>query len=706
MRNRLGSLFVVAVLGAGLVLAAEAQADATSCVDGVLASDVAGDGTYAGQAGTGLESSSADLLSISTSLTAPTAAEPAPKPGKGKGKGGKVPVVPEPATDATFVARVADLTATDPQHFDLTLNLELITDAGETVTMEARRSSLLGTTGTINGSAEGVTATFDEAADEIRLTVPAAAFDGVNTVALQLAETRYDSGAVVSPLADDASGTCSVLLDADYVPPAGEDLSGLDTSILVIDTGVNGEHPEFADGQIFAWWDFSEFGADPDPGTRTWFDTDGDGVLQGDRQDPYDPDGHGSSVSSMAAGSNSVNPAKTPSACPGCDLAVAKVYDQTAESLNGSVGSAIRWGVDVLDVDVITVSIGSLAPIPRVVLEETYSAIDHAHEAGVMVLFANGNGWYNSGIPGQPGGFMNYGNSTNVLSVGANELDSFTVTTDPEVVAVFSVHAAGPEGAEYQDISGTSFSTPFTAGVAARLLGEGRACGAAGEDLTPDALETVIKYTAFDRPEVPPSFEGYGEVTLETMAQALEVTCGRAEMPTPDALNDFYVTNVSGTQRAISSAPETSPGDTPELGLGLGMTRTGFTDVTGPDELGPSAPSGAKDAEIFTATVGVGETITVTAKGTGDLVDVQDFDMVLYAGVADAYAPADELATSGNGGAVEETLTWTNTTGAPVQVSAIVYGWAVGDSQPFELTSTHPVALDYDGYVLADNLAI
>ena len=703
MRNRLASLLAFAVLGAGLVLATDAVAEGSTCVDGVLASDAAGDGTYAGQAGTGLESSSGDLLSIATTLGATEATTTAPGSltGQLRSSGKRSGVATGTATaepaPATFVAHVADLTATDPQHFDLTLNLELITDAGEIITMDARRSAVLGETGTINGSADGVTAVFDEEADEIRLTVPTAAFDGINTIALQLAETRYDSGAVLSPLADDASGTCSVLLNADYVAPVGDDLSGLDTSILVIDTGVNGEHPEFADGQIFAWWDFSAFGADPEPGDRTWFDTDQDGVLQGDRQDPYDPDGHGSSVSSMAAGSNAVSPAKTPSACPGCDLAVAKVLDQTDGSLNGSVGSAIRWGVDTLDVDVISVSIGALAPVPALLLEETYSAIEYARANGKLVLFANGNGWGNAGGPGQPGGFMPYGNSTHLLSVGANGLDSFTATTDPEVVAVYSVHAAGPNGAEYQDISGTSFSTPFTAGVAARVLGEGRACAAPSENLTPDALETVLKYTAFDRPEVPPTFEGYGEVTLDTMAHAVEVTCGRAELPTPDELNHFYVTNVSGTQRELSTT-------SPEGGIGLGMTRTGFTDVTGPNEIGPSAPSGAKDAEIFTATVGAGETIEVTARGVGDLVDVYDFDMVLYAGVSEAYAAADELTTSGNGGAVEETLTWTNTTGAPIEVSAIVYGWSVGDSQPFELTTTHPVALDYDGYVLADNL--
>ena len=709
MRKRLGSLFVTCLLGTGLVLAAEAVAEeGTDCVSGVLATDVEGDGTYAGQAGTGLESSSADLTSVSTSLAPPAIDDGTGDDGKTKKpKNPRNPkfgetetpvdesVTAEPGS-ATFTAAVADLAPTDPQHFDLVLNLEILTDAGDVITMDARRSAVLGETGTVNGSSEGVTAEFDELADEIRLTVPSAAFDGVNTVALQLAQTRYDSGAVLSPLADEASGTCSITLTADYTPPTGEDFSALDTKILVIDTGVNGQHPEFADGQIFAWWDFSAFGGDTDPGTRTWFDTNGNGVLQGDRDDPYDPNGHGSSVSSMAAGSNAVNPAKTPSGCPGCALAVAKVQDEEADSLNGSIGNAIRWGVDVLDVDVITVSIGSRAPLPRLLVEDTYSAIDHARAAGVLVLFANGNGWGNAGVPGQPGGFMNYGNSTNALSVGANDLDSFLVTTDPEVVAVFSVHAAGPEGSGYQDISGTSFSAPFTAGVAARIIGEGRACGG-GYDDSPDSIEDLIKFTAADRPDVPPTFEGYGEVTLDTMAHAIEVACGREPLPEPDALNHFYVTNVSGTQRELSSAPAGA----------LGMTRTGFTDVTGPGELGPSSPSGPKDAEIYTTTVLPGEAFTMTANGTGGTEGVYDFDMVLYRGVAETYDASMELATSGNEFALGETLTWENQTGAPVQVSAIVYGWAVGHSQPFTYTSSHGLLdLDYDGYVLADNLLI
>lgn len=676
MQKRLASMFVISLLGAGLVLASDATAAPDSfddCVGGVLATDEAGDGTYAGLTGTDLESDSGDIVKVSTTLAQDAE-----------------------GSDVVFTTGVSELGPTDPHHFDLLVNLDLLTDTGDVIAMTARRSNVLGPSGTVDGSSEGVTAEFADGADEIRLTVPADVFDGVNTVSLRLAQTRYDTGARLSPLADEATGTCSIVLSSDYEPPTVEDVSKLDTSILVIDTGVNGKHPEFADRQIFAWWDFSKFGGDPDPGDRTWFDTDGDNRRRGDRDDPYDPNGHGSSVSSMAAGSNAVSPSKTPSACPGCSLAVAKVLDEDTGSLNGSIGNAIRWGVDVLDVDVITISIGAIAPVPAFLLEDTYAAAEHARANGVLVVFANGNGWGNAGIPGQPGGFMPYGNSTHVLSVGADDLDSFLVTTDPEVVAVFRVHAAGPEGSQYQDIAGTSFSAPFTAGVAARIIGESRACQKKGDryDDSPDSIEELIEFTAEDRPHVPPTFEGYGQVTLETLGHALAVVCGVAGMPIPDEFNDFYVTNVSGTQRELATTSLD----------GLALYRTGVTEVTGQNEIGPSSPSGPKDAEIYTTTVAAGDTFTMTARGTGGLDEIYDFDMALYAGGGDIYEAGSKLASSGNVGAVEETLSWVNTTGDPVDVSAIVYGWAVGDRQPFAIGTNHSLFLDYDGYVLADHL--
>jgi hypothetical protein len=677
--KRAGAALVGVVVATSLFVVADARAAAPPCDGGVLATDPANDDAYAGQAGTGLESSAGDLISVGTSLGTPSA----------------------PPGLAVFVTKVRDLQDTSAWHFDLSLTLDLVTESGRTIVVEARRSVSGASTGAIAGSADGVTAVFDNDTDEITVTGPTAALGHVASLALGAAETRYDSGAVLSPLADQAVGDCSLVLDAGSLPGSP---ASLDVKALLIDTGVNGQHQEFGDGQIVGWWDFSGASADQTPDGATWQDRDNDGNFQGDRGDPYDPDGHGSSTSSMLAGRN-VAPSKTPSACPGCAIAVAKVLNEDATGadgskgvLDGSIADAIRWGVDTLHVDVISVSIGSEAPVPRLLEEDTYSAITYARDHGVLVVFANGNGWGNAGVPGQPGGFMNYGNSTDALSVGADGLDSFLVTTDPEVVAVFNVNAAAATGNEYQDISGTSFSAPFTAGVAARLIGEGRACGS-HYALTPDSIEQLIKYTAQDRAEVPPSFEGYGVVTVDTMLTALGVICHGEPVPAPDPLNDFYVTNVSGTERSVSSGKVDSPAS-------VAMVETPFKNVSGPLVLGTSVPTGPKDAEIFRLVVLPGQSLTAVAEATGGVPEVADFDMALFEGVGPDYPSARQLVASGNGGAAHEELTWTNAGPAPVTVSLVVYGWSIVGDQPFTLTGVDPATRVFDGYVVADHLVL
>ena len=281
---------------------------------------------------------------------------------------------------------------------------------------------------------------------------------------------------MLAPLTDTAAGGCTYTFGSP-APSAPFDPAGV--TVTVIDTGIEASNPEFdydetisgPNGQLVGWWDFSGTTAHEPCGdaTTTWCATHG----------PYDPDlssgSHGTGTSGMAAGTNASG-VKTKSACPGCNLAVAKVLNEDDDGLDGDMAAAIRWAVDVVDTDVISVSIGAAVPIPEPVLHDVYAAQRYAREQGVLVLFANGNGWGNAGIPGQPGGFLNYGNSVDVLSVGANGLDGFLVTTDPEVTGPFTVITSSSEAADddgtadgYHSISGTSFSTPFTAGLASRL---------------------------------------------------------------------------------------------------------------------------------------------------------------------------------------------------------------------------------------------
>ena len=318
--------------------------------------------------------------------------------------------------------------------------------------------------------------------------------------------------------------------------------------VAVIDTGIRPTHQEFdyrgpastAD-QFVGWWDFTSEVKDtivlPQPG-QAW-----DTAVA----DPYDRHGHGTGTAGMAVGRNVV-PQKTPSALPGGKLAVAKVGDK-AGSIEGDVGAAIRWAVDTVKADVISISIGTIVPVPAFVQQNDYDAITYARRQGVLVVVANGNGWGNVGVlPGDPGWASGYSSSTSALSVGAAGSAGYLVSTDPEVTAAFNVVGPSFTGdAVYVDHGGTSFSAPYVAGLGARLVREARLAGRA---LPVDRLETLLKYAAKDT-STPPSFEGYGTLSPAEMPSA--ITHARAgtlpTRPSPD-VSGTYVEQVSGELRS------------------------------------------------------------------------------------------------------------------------------------------------------------
>jgi hypothetical protein len=322
--------------------------------------------------------------------------------------------------------------------------------------------------------------------------------------------------------------------------------------ITVIDTGVRATHQEFdyqgqasTTDQFVGWWDFT---AERKPAVvlptvgQTWDTT---------IADPYDGNGHGTATSSMAVGLNK-SAAKDPSLSPGGKLAFAKVG--TADgTISGDIAAATRWAVDTIHTDVISISIGSIVPLPSALAAAEYDAISYARSKGVLVVVSNGNGFANAGIPGDPGWASSYASSTDVLAVGASGLDGFTVHTDPEVTGKFYDVGMADFSSDtgYVREAGTSFSAPFVAGGALKLIAAARA---AGKDDSAGRIETLIKQTALDSAAVPPTFEGYGEVTAATIATATGFASsgGSPTRPSPD-LSAIYVEQVIGAARGVWS---------------------------------------------------------------------------------------------------------------------------------------------------------
>lgn len=320
--------------------------------------------------------------------------------------------------------------------------------------------------------------------------------------------------------------------------PAAAPMSTERTPVIaMIDTGLNSAHQEFDyrgptsdDDQIVAWFDFSADagGHTPRPG-QLWDDVN---------VTPFDPNGHGSSTASMAAGRN-MSAEKTPSFNPGGKLAIAKVGSgEHGDEITGDLPAAIRWATDTVKADIINMSIGAIAPLPRALVSDVYGAVAHAREQGVLVVVSNGNGLLNAGLP-DPGWATPYGNSLNVLSVGASGFDGASVTTDPEVTAQFTVVGATGTGSapdSHQTISGTSFGAPLVAGFAAKVLEEARA---SGHPLDADGLEQLVKHSARDT-AVPPIWEGYGVIDGEQMPVAI-AAARTGTLPVTDSTNALYV---------------------------------------------------------------------------------------------------------------------------------------------------------------------
>jgi hypothetical protein len=320
--------------------------------------------------------------------------------------------------------------------------------------------------------------------------------------------------------------------------------------IAVIDTGVRATHKEFdyrgkasTTDQFVAWWDFTQevkgTNALPAPG-QLW-DTK--------VRDPYDKEGHGTLTAGMAAGLNK-DAAKSPSAYPGAKLAIGKVGDAGGKIETSVMAAAIRWATDTVHADVITMSIGSIVPIPAIVNQDVYEAIAHARAVGVLFVVSNGNGFGGYGlVPGDPGWASSSSASPDALSVGARGSTALINSTDPEVAAIYSIHGPGiGSDTDYVDNGGTSFGAPYVAGFAAAVLYASRQ---GGHPLGVGALEQFVKDSSLDG-IMPPQFEGYGVLDQDQLKTALaNAKAGTLPTrPSPD-VSGLYVDGVVGTLRTL-----------------------------------------------------------------------------------------------------------------------------------------------------------
>lgn len=359
-------------------------------------------------------------------------------------------------------------------------------------------------------------------------------YEVVNGIAVNIPDDKVDQLNVIKNIKYvEKDQEFYALLDQ-AVPQIGGDMvwnsgyTGDGVKVAVLDTGIDGSHPDLDNGKIVAWVDY----------------------ING-KQVPYDDNGHGTHCAGTVAGTGEASDGRYKGVAPDASLMAAKVLKSDGSGNSSALISAIDWAVQN-KADVISLSLGS--PTRSQAVED---AVDNAINAGVVVIVAAGNGGPATRTITCPG------DNPNAITVGAvdrnNQIASFSSrgpnydgTVKPDLTSVGVGLVAAKANAlsssdYYTPMSGTSMATPMTAGAAALLL-------SAKPGLTPEQIKIALVSTALQEGiSAPDNDYGYGRVdALAALSYVLDGrTPGLTPVPTPIATpneknNPFTIMAVSG----------------------------------------------------------------------------------------------------------------------------------------------------------------
>jgi serine protease AprX len=284
--------------------------------------------------------------------------------------------------------------------------------------------------------------------------------------------------------------------------------SARDLTIAVIDTGIDASHPDFAGGKVIAWKDW----------------------VHG-RPRPYDDDGHGTHVASIAAGA--VNAQGEGGVAPGASIVALKVLGENGGT-DSDISQSVEWCIQNrarYGIDVINMSLGGEGSSDgRDVISRS---VNRAVAAGLVVCVAAGNegsGSFTVSSPGAAADALTVGNMIDLgkggfaLAPSSSRGPTADGRVKPDLCAPgWQIRAAQANTGGYTRMTGTSMASPFVAGVAALML-------QADPTLTPAQIKAIMKGTAvhFGRPGENTEF---GAGRLDAYAALARVTGRRGTGP-------------------------------------------------------------------------------------------------------------------------------------------------------------------------------
>jgi len=275
--------------------------------------------------------------------------------------------------------------------------------------------------------------------------------------------------------------------------------TGKGVTIAVIDSGIH-PHGDFIDpstgkSRILAFVD-----------------------LVGNKQEPYDDLGHGTSVAGIAAGNGSNSESRFKGAAPDAGIVGIKAFARDWSADSSDVVKAIQWAIEnkeKYNIRVLAMSLGG--PVECSYKDDPVAqAVERAYEAGIVPVVAAGN------EGNRPRTICTPGNDPLALTVGAvdtmgtvdkgdDDLPKFSSRgptmydglSKPDIVfpgvnitAPLSIGSVFDDNSDYEVVeggyvtmSGTSMAAPGVAGVVADLI-------QANPSLTPADIKNILSETA------------------------------------------------------------------------------------------------------------------------------------------------------------------------------------------------------------------
>ena len=312
------------------------------------------------------------------------------------------------------------------------------------------------------------------------------------------------------------------------------DTRGAGTSVAVLDTGVDEEHPDL---DVAEWAEFDEDGNEVD-------------------SDPHDANGHGTHVSGTVAGPESPE-GDVPAygVAPDTDLYHGKVLNDDGGGTFTQIIAGMEWAVEE-DADVVSMSLGAEG-----YFDDLVDPVRNAQAVGTMVVASSGNdGEDTSGSPGNVYDATSVGASDENEDIAGFSSGELIETGDawedppadwPDEYVVPTIAAPGVDvlsaapGGDYNANSGTSMAAPHVSGAVALLL------AVTGEEFDDEedieAIEEVLIETAFtpdDEPDEQDTRYGHGIVDAEAAA-------GTVEPRLVDYANEDGVVDTTGLRDAV-----------------------------------------------------------------------------------------------------------------------------------------------------------